>query len=381
MSSQQIALGRNRSRPQQSRFQRLWSEAESLAAENAALEKNLDALVKRVDREVLSAERTMGETIREFVYQQIRFAGKKSLLKWQRAELNDWIDENLSELMVMGLLDEPLQNELARLRAFELGIEIDPDSDLSPAEQLDRYFGVDEPELDYSPDADGKSHRADAEQGDLFDDELDDTLDETLDEEFDDSLEDDEALAELLRKLREEFEGYQSIPPTADPDDTINPLSDEIFKRLFRQTAAALHPDRESDVSRQRDKHELMARLLKARKERDLITLLTLHEQHAAALSALSAEDEQALEQFLVDYLNQQQERADDIIMQSPMHRMAYAEFYSSHPATVTRKINAHLKQVEKRRLSLHRFMQETTTLKRLKDALAARYDAHSFFG
>ena len=47
-----------------------------------------------------------------------------------------------------------------------------------------------------------------------------------------------------------------------------------------------------------------MSQLLKARKERDLITIVKLHEQHTSVESALSGDDEQALEEVLVDYLN-----------------------------------------------------------------------------
>ena len=67
----------------------------------------------------------MGLVIRQFVYRQLEFAQRKSLLKWQREVLSEWIEENLSHLMDMGLLDEPLQNEIARLRAFEMGIVLD----------------------------------------------------------------------------------------------------------------------------------------------------------------------------------------------------------------------------------------------------------------
>ena len=51
--------------------------------------------------------------------------------QWQREELNDWLNENLSELVAMGLLDDPLQNKLAQLRASRMGIDLDPDSDFS----------------------------------------------------------------------------------------------------------------------------------------------------------------------------------------------------------------------------------------------------------
>jgi len=384
MTTQQIVPGKSGKKNKQapeSRFQRLWSEAEALASDNQKLEKELDALVRRVSNEIMTAERQMGETIRDLVYRQIDFAGKKSLLKWQRAELNDWLEQNLSELMVMGLLDEPLQNKMAVLRAAEFGFELDPDSDLSEAEQLDKFFGFDD---DVDPDDSGM-HTGNA-QGDFLEED-DDDLDDTMKVEFDDDSAEEEALEELLRKLRAEFEGDEDEYEDEDESDSPsassseNLITDEVLKRLFQQTAAVLHPDKEPDEQRRREKHDLMSQLLKARKERDLITIVKLHEEHSTAASSFSTEDEQALESVLIEYLNQQQERMDDIIYQSPMHRMAYSEFYSQKPATVSRKIKAHLKKIDDRHQSMIHFLAEVKTLKRLKETLAARYDAHNFRG
>lgn len=388
MSTQQIVPGKtgkkNTQKPQ-SRFQSLWSEAEALASENAKLEKELDNLVRRVSSDIMTAERNMGETIRDVVYRQIDFAGKKSLLKWQRFELNDWMEQNLSELMMMGLLDEPLQNKIALLRASQMGIDIDPESDLSPAEQLDRYFGVDDDDDDDDDyGLDDTDASGDNTTADMFDDDFDDDMDETQKVEFDDDSAEEEMLEELLRKLRAEFEEDEAEAEderAAHFRQSENPITDDVLKRLFRQTAAVLHPDKEPDAQRRQEKHELMSQLLKARKERDLITIVKLHEEHSPADSGFSMEDEQALEEVLVDYLNQQQQRMEEIVEQSPMHRMAYSEFYSQKPETVTRKINAHLKKIDERHQSLQHFVTEVKTLKRLKEILSARYDAQSFGG
>jgi hypothetical protein len=339
-----------------SRFQQLWTEAETLAKDNAELEKSLDALVTRIDTEVFSAERDMGETVRQMVYRQLEFANRKTLAKWQRSELNEWISENLSELTMLGLLDEPLKNAVAELQAFQMGIDLDPNSDLSASEQIDQYYGLDESD----------------------DDDDDDDDDEYMDDGYatEDELAEEEALAELLRKLHAEFDD-SLVPPSVETDR--KPVNDDVFKRLFRQTAAALHPDRETDEARRKEKHVLMSHLLKARKERDLISIVKLHERHASATSSLSGDDEQALEEVLIDYLNQQQARMNDIIQKSPMHQMAFSEFYSNKPATVTRRIKAHLRKVNERRQAMSDFMSNVKTLKSLKAVLEVRYESRTY--
>ena len=358
MTAKEISPTKRGKQKEASRFQQLWAEAEALAKDNAELEKQLDALVTRIDSEVFSAEREMGETVRQMVYRQLEFANRKSLAKWQRAELNEWISENLSELTMLGLLDETLKNAVAELQAFQLGIDLDPSSDLSASEQIDQYYGIDESEDD-------------ADQGENDDDEY-------MDDEYatEDELADEEALAELLRKLHAEFD-ESSEPPSVATDR--KPINDDVFKRLFRQTAAALHPDREKDEDRRKEKHVLMSHLLKARKERDLIAIVKLHERHASATSNLSGDDEHALEEVLIDYLNQQQARMDDIIHKSPMHHMAFSEFYSQKPATVARRIKAHLRKVNERRQAMNDFMSNVKTLKSLKAVLEVRYESRMF--
>jgi hypothetical protein len=143
MAEQSIILGKRcRQRPA-SRFQRLWAKAATLSADNTQLEAGLDALVRRIDIEVISAELALGKTIRQMVDRQLDFAEKKSLTQWQRRELSLWIDDNVGSLHAMRLIDDTLSDRLARREAVSLGIELDEDSELSAAEQIEKYFEID----------------------------------------------------------------------------------------------------------------------------------------------------------------------------------------------------------------------------------------------
>ena len=375
MSNQAIAPGRRARKKTQSRFQRLWQEAESVAQENLDLDKTLDALVLKVTSEVGQAERALGETVKQVVHKQLDFAEKKSLLKWQRAELDEWIEEHLEQLMNLGELDEQLQNRLARRQAQELGIELDESSDLSPVEQLQNtLFQSDDEELRASL------------SGEFDNDDFNDEDDAEV-SDADDSFVSDDDLEEILRHLHEEFGDHendaqhkQSNQGQASQGRKDNPgFDDAVFKRLFRQTAAALHPDKETDQKKQQEKHELMSELLTARKERDLITIVRLHEQYSSAETRLSAEDEQQLEEVLLEYLAQQQARAHAIVLRSRMHEFVFHEFYHKNPATVKRRVKAHIKKIDTQRAGLEVFVQKVKTLKTLKELLADRYERYRF--
>ncbi|MFK7857369.1 MAG: hypothetical protein AB8B64_01030 [Granulosicoccus sp.] len=368
MNSQAIARGKGPNKRVQSRFQRLWAEAEAAAGDNEKLDIELDTLVQRVGIDVGKAESALADTLRKTVHRQLDFAEKKSLLKWQRAELSEWIDEYLNQLMELGQLDEALQNRLAVLRARELDLELDHDSTLSPVEQLRVYMDQ------------------------LVAEELEQFNGVRLDEDwFDDDDEippsganyedDEEDLDELLKRLHEEFAKDNGVSPEPDVD-TGKPgriLDDAVFKRLFRQTAAALHPDKETNPDRQREKHVLMSDLLRARKERDLIAVLHLHEKYASANSDLSTKDEQQLEEVLIAYLSQQRERMEDIVHRSPMHQWVFHEIYHKNPSTVKRRMNAYIKKIDMRRQGLEVFVTRIRTLKMLKELLVERYERHRF--
>ena len=276
---------------------------------------------------------------------------KKSLTQWQRQELSHWIDELLRQLTAMGLVDDSLADRLALRRARVMGIELVQDNELSPADQLERHFEEDARRFRERSFADVDGH----------DDEEDDSLAGITAEE----------LAELLSHLREDYsdaaESVSKVEP-AVPDNTV-------FKRLFRQTAAALHPDKASDNISAEDRHVLMSELLTARKHHDLLTILRLHERYAAAESTLTMTDEKQLEAVLKQYLDEQQNRREDIVMRSPMHSMVFHRFYDEKPSTVNRRVNQYLNELGNKTASMEAFHQEVTTLKRLKELLAERYD------
>ncbi|NND93133.1 MAG: hypothetical protein HKN42_19915 [Granulosicoccus sp.] len=367
MMQKSISRGRPDERKRKTRFQRLWEESETLSGENAALEIALDALALRIGSEVLPAQQDMGNAIRQVVDRQLDLNERKTLLQWQRKELRQWTDAHVSDLLAMGLLDDRLRDRLALREAVALGIELDPQSKLSAADQLERHFRdamrvrdqpVDEVAGDrddvLEQDFDGENHRGGEDE---------------------DGWSDSDSVEELFRRMYDEA-GQDTAPDHVNPGRPVA-IDDSVFKRLFRQTAAALHPDKEHDAQLQVEKHELMSQLLKARKERDLISLLRLHERHAVADSSLSSADEKRLEGVLLQSIDEQHNRMDDIIRKSPMHYLAFSQFYDQQPSVVELNIASHLQQIDRKKHTMLDFVDEVRTLKRLKELLRERYDAY----
>jgi len=262
------------------RFQILYSKVDALSKENEQLDADLNQVVQRVQRETCEVELDLGKTIRKVLDRQLDFALKKTLLQWQRAELDDWIDAHFMHLQAMGMLDDALYDKIALVRAFQLGITLDSDSELSPSEQLDNHFAEEASKLFEQADLSEERYE---EVGDRENAHDGDASNANCEIDMDDWNQDDIEFDDVFT------DGASSEDTKGLDTGTANPIIGDVFKRLFRQTARALHPDKEVDEQRQVEKNALMSELLKARKEFDLITVLRLHEQHAQASSELSA--------------------------------------------------------------------------------------------
>ena len=366
-----------KTKARKSKFQQLWEKAERLKKSNQKLDVELNSLLRRVEGEVMPQELAMGALIKTMLEKQLAFAEKRSLTRWQRAELDDWIHENLEEIDCMGLVDEDLRNAMANKHAREHDIDLDDNSDLSPAEQLDQYYEAISP-------ADARA--AEGMQDDPFATDDDDSAfaDAMMDELFGNRNAPDGASAtpheraqhDLFEDMFEQFADSQANTASANPKQSIDST---VFKRLFRQTATALHPDKEQDEKRREEKHTLMSTLLDARKNNDLITVLQLHQQFVDADHSLSNADQHDLEAVLLNYLAQQVERKADIINQSPLHAGVYKRFYARSQKSINKKIAQHLQSLQQRSDSYHYFSSEIRTLKALKEVLAERYEQNRY--
>jgi hypothetical protein len=87
----------------------------------------------------------------------------------------------------------------------------------------------------------------------------------------------------------EEGEDLEHILPNAPA------ITNQIFQRLFRSTAAKLHPDREPDPALRDVKQGLMSDLLKARKTGDVMTILELYQEYVDREQIFSKADEKQL--------------------------------------------------------------------------------------
>lgn len=102
-----------------------------------------------------------------------------------------------------------------------------------------------------------------------------------------DAMEADQRREEAARQRRDEKRAAKQeakrrakAPAEVEADQTtIEPLKPDILRTLYRKLASSLHPDRESDAAEKTRKTEAMQGINAAYQNKDLLSLLKLHNQ------------------------------------------------------------------------------------------------------
>ncbi len=417
----------------QSRFERLWQKANRQKKENEVLKTSLDELVQRFQKEVIPYEKALAESRKPLAIRLLGLGQRKSMTQWERRTLHSWIMEIFEDLGEFGLIDEDLMNHMARYDAFRMGIELEDGE--APYEELGnilrqqqeeervlreeasrRYQEQTQKERDDmlkrgQADIDRKLDKAlgprpdmtQSKTGDLWEDDLSEAVSKeqveydkkreqlraemmnelqedislVFDNDEDEDLEDllDFDLDEFLDEHAEKFFHERAPGSDAAAKKAEDPLSSDTFQRLFRATAAKLHPDREQDPTLRDKKQNLMAGLLKARKRGDIITIIDLYKTWVDDTSTLSKSDEKALHSALEQWVYTLEAEADEIITESPMHNHVFHEYYSRSKRTVDRALKERVATLDRAVESSQMLSVSITSLKSLKPWLEDRFE------
>ncbi len=427
MSSLTATRKHSKSKQKKSGFQKLWDKADRLQRQNEQLKSRLDGLIERTEQTIKPVEKEAAESDIPLLRKLLKMGQRKSLAKWEREVLDEWIKDMITEMQVFGITDSEMMDDVARYDAYRLGIELDEDPDGASGtayEQLSDHIqnlqreteeAAERERAETEADFDNLKETMEAFVESILDERLGpppatdrpesgtpDIFQSELDAELEKQAEDyqarrqalrDEIMNELNQDLKDEFgaspfdDGIENEEdPFTNPDfgfedehqttSTDAPkIDNQTFHKMFRATAAKLHPDRESDPARRLEKQKLMADLLKARKKGDLLTVFRMYQQHTNNSESFSKADEAQLTQALRQHIEQLEKEKDEIILQSPMHYSVYHSFYHTSKKKQDQKIEQHLKRVRKKISESSKCFSTIKSLKTLKPWLEVRYD------
>ena len=323
----------------QVRFNTLWKEVKKKQKRNDKLKLEMEALLATYTQKVMPVELGLEEPLVLLAYRLIDFASKKSLAKWQRAELQDWIAETLHEISQYNVgKAEDISKDYNQVLAEYYNIPIEELTESDESEE-DDIFGATTPDSEQSQEFD---------EEDLF----------GFDDEDDDLFTSDNAEPSLAGERKEQ------------------PINEKWIRNLFRRTARVLHPDKEQDPEQRKQKQRLMAQLLDAREQQDVMTMMQLYSEHVD-------DGELSMEKAEIDVLcclleNQKTEldmTREALIDESPMHYAVHGKFYAVTKKTRDKKLQAHLDGIKKGIKQKHQLVEYLCNLTNLKTVLEARYE------
>lgn len=347
----------------ESRFQKLWNEAERLKKENRELETTLDQLVLRIKQVVGPVEMDMARAMRVQIDKLILFGRRESLSQWQMVVLDEWIMSNMDYLQSIGLVDDELTDNLAHLHAQTLGFEVDANSDLTTTEQLAAYMESQLGDMDAELDDNDLIGGESSEDSDEAEDILKWHEQRFAQSEFENTS----------KAQAEDHTNQFSSDLDLDQNSASHPLA--VFKTLFHRVARALHPDKETDPEKRQAKQALMAQLLEARRQNDLMTVFQMYQEHVDETASFGAQERAELEKVLCQFIELESQRQLEITTKTPLHDIAYTQYYSNDPESIEKAIEQKIEEVENRKADIEAFSDTVTSINKLGPYLIDRFE------
>ncbi|MEO5341825.1 MAG: hypothetical protein H7842_00555 [Gammaproteobacteria bacterium SHHR-1] len=371
-----IVISQNRARaaqksPIQKRFERLSRKLLELRRHNQDFERELNELVGLYSDYSRQQDEAQLDTLKALAQKLIVFASRKSLADWHRDELGHWLGQLVSKIAAFdrqaaAALDLDYQAALAK--SMDMTLE---------EMQQELHYAL----SDFEAFFDTNPNQAEADWDETEDDEgLQDDLfgfdglHKDTDPPWADAWEDDPAQQEEDR-----FE------PAHRQDK--NPMDSDWVKQLFRKAAQALHPDREQDEDKRAIKQQQMTQLLKARKQGDLMTLLSIYSEHIDERGIEIAEQEMAqICALLEEQIEELAFERATYACTHPVRYQVYQTLYASDAESRQEKIEDWKQALAEQAQAEARLLDSLKNLSQLRQALRERqqqryYADPSLFG
>lgn len=266
--------------PQLKQLEKLWQQIEKHEKRNDKLAEKIQQTYQHFEAQVLPVESQYCQQVAKHMQHLIAFIPRKSFTHVQREELFDWIQEDIQYLETNPFADPNTAQALRQ--AVTEGISA---------------FNKNVPIKKNEENISGLKAMLD----EMFDGQLQ-LSDEELEALLDDPSKLEQHIEALHQKIEEEEEAsFWQQHDDKDEDDSI-PFGDDFqssdqatkqaeakFDNLFRSSqlnkmykrlAALIHPDKEQDPTKKREKHALMQQLASAKKQKDAFSLLKMYHQY-----------------------------------------------------------------------------------------------------
>lgn len=347
------------------------------------LQQQQAALMVQFQQQVLPLEKQYIDAVYQKTVRLLSFSEKKTLAAYQREDLIEWITEEImhmedypfaEHLNIQALReqlftacslpeDKNLEEEQLSIMREMLASEFPFASQLSDEELLDLMRNPEKfkarAEQEFS-DSDGPEAEDDGEYSEDDEEYSEDEDDFFFDDDEQESIDEQEQRQQKITQL----------------------FSSSAANRMYKRLAILFHPDREMDETSKKEKHDLMVQLAQAKKNHDVWTILSLYLTHVDPKGGIEEKDLPATNLLLAEQIEtlkdnyRQLEFAGD-----PLTVLVWTKFGTGSTAaqSVEKKLARHAKELQNSIKEEKQILTELTSLKVLKQHLAARAEENSY--
>ena len=361
---------------QKNKLNQLWEEIEKKQRRIERYQAKLDAFYHDFKISTEEQEQAVCRAAEQWIHHLLTFIPRKTIKGPQREALYDWIQEELSILESNPF--NPVDSRVLR-EAFNqalLALPSNQAKDISITEdQIEAFREEISMMLGYDLDVSDDELMAMVKDPQKFHDYLQSVVAEDMEEEYVD--EDDIEW------------GGEDFFSQADDENHVEPshhqasealYSDKQITKLYRQLAKQLHPDKETDENKKTEKSALMQQLSQAKKDKDVVALLILAQQHLpehemvmdeGMLERLKMTLTEKIEQLNMDY--QELQHGGDI------KSILWQRFGGGNKASRQKGLREYRDNLHKEAQDLLAECQEVKTVKQLQLHLKQRIEMSRF--
>ncbi|MEH6446496.1 MAG: hypothetical protein V7784_21575 [Oceanospirillaceae bacterium] len=390
--SELLKTGATQTSSSQKEFNKLWKRIGSLKKSNITFTEKLAALVVTTAPAIRKHELGAIANLHLLIAKKLKFLAMKSLSRYNRDELGEWIEESFGQINTykpedMKLLEQQIARYNEILEGFygpldqEIDVEDEEEDDEEDNESFNSECFFAELEADlkaqYEIDRaefiesinDGSQHsffdfegekeaktaaydKAKKAQYEIDLAQLKSAATEMFMQEgvFDEGDLDGEELDEQDPNGQGSYHhsSHQEHFEQDKADNSAKAATDKLKKlletanipKMFRQIAKKLHPDREQDPEQRLIKQDLMAKAIQAREDGDILVLFDLYTSYVDQ-SELYFNDEQlvSINALLKVQITQIQAEKQAIIESNEQYYKCYHLFYASSVKKMQTKI------------------------------------------
>ncbi|GAW97443.1 MULTISPECIES: hypothetical protein [Colwellia] len=375
-----------------------WLEIEKKQKRNANFKTKTDNLYKRFQDEILPEEQEYIVLLGKETQHLMGFLSKKSLTKWQKEELHGWIEANIDLLSSHRFgdseLTQKMQEEyrdvlLASSNKMAEDEPIDPNVLADIRHLVDDMF---EGEKTFSDEELSGFIRDPTRFHQVFQEFVENRTQQSNDADSDAGFDDDEMSDEEERAFYEEYARQHGHQHNSAADSEKEKQQDKLkalfnsskLNKLYKILANRLHPDKEQNEHLKAEKSVLMAKLIKAKKDKDAFTIISMFHQFVPdrELTLFDGNDDE-LTQALIGLLNEKLCELDrengDNKYNNGLQSMVWQNLGGRSKKAIQENIDTHLTDLEDDHTRLKYYIEEMKTVKVLKEVLNERYEKKRF--